>query len=158
MSAEPNTIELYRATTGKMVNYALTTRFCPGCKKPRSPAQYNKNPTFCRQCMKDPYTLFRLRKTDEERGPWYTSQGKPDALIEAPMPFKDERQGLLSCVDSLDDLLFWFKPELPALLSSGFGVYKYTVISIEHRLPNKEILFSPTKVIEYSLINIATVA
>ena len=154
MNSEPSSIIQYREVTKKLVDYSLTTRFCSGCRKPRSPAQYIGDARFCRQCTKDPYTLYRLRKLNEERGPWYTSQGKPDSLIDAPVPYSEERRGLLSCVDNLDALLFWFKPELPALLSSGFGIFKYTVIGIEKRLPNQEILFSPDKVIEYRTINL----
>lgn len=153
MNSEPNSVDHYREVTKKLVNYSLTVRFCPGCKKQRSPAQYTGDAVFCRQCTKDPYTLYRLRKLNEERGPWYTSQGKPDSLIDTPMPFSEDRQGLLSCVDNLDALLFWFKPELSVLFSSGFGIFKYTVIGIEKRLPNQEILFSPDKVIEYRIQN-----
>lgn len=153
MSSEPSSINQYREVTKKLVNYSFSTRFCPGCRKPRSSMQYVGDEVFCRQCTKDPYTLYRLRKLNEERGPWYTSQGKPDSLIDVPMPFSKDRQGLLSCVDNLDALLSWFEPELSALLSSGFGIFKYTVVDIEKRLPNYELLFSPDKVIEYQVIS-----
>lgn len=128
----PDQLAKYRHNTHTGISISMQSKYCKGCKKPRSiPAGTITLPKFCHHCTKDPYILFKTRSETLEHGPWYDRKGFELNGTKGFLKAYEDRSVLGSCVVS----------------SSGLALHRYAVARIENRLQDGSVLFCPSMII-----------